>query len=406
MIATSKETHVEINRLKELKQLKQLANSYLNFYLDRQNYEEKTWEKKLSKRNIALLKSTIAKINKLQHDDKIAEYLEAIRPVESPKSDATKEEKEQASQKLARNFSIAYSQGPNLFLLMEINKCSPRLSYFNDLTWFKHGDIMEHLEYGIGKIDETVFEKYLPYQIDRIKETKNTFFSKDFFKDDLILLEAILPLIEEDKFIPANILIITLIEGIVRKFALNVYKKQNQNVSDEDADAFAYVRNRSLESLIESREWKKDIPITFSELLIEYAHVDHPTVTDFEDKFKKHKAANERISKKASKLQNLLSEQMENRTQTDDDFRILAGKHLEGIREESKYLMGDEDKTVKISMNVFLDFLSKKFKDDRNNIIHGKYSFFKEKWRTLVYLTALQTLIEKILWHEKNVTYQ
>jgi hypothetical protein len=329
--------------------------------------------------------------------------LEAIRPVEPPKSDATKEEKEQAFQKLARNFSIAYSQGHNLFLLMEINKCSPRISYFNDLTWFKHGDIKEHLEYGIGKVDETVFEKYLPYQVDRIKETKNTFFTKEFFKDDLILLDAILPLIEEEKFIPANILIITLIEGIVRKFAYNVFKKQNPNVSDADADSFAYIRNRSLESLIESREWKNDIPIKFSELLIEYAHVDHSIVTDFEKRFKIHKDANDRISKKVSKFQNLLSEQMENRTLTDDEFRIMVGKHLEGMRAESKYLMSDEDKTVGININVFLDFLSKKFKEDRNNIIHGKYSFFKEKWRTLVYLTALQTLIEKIIWYEKYV---
>jgi hypothetical protein len=63
MIATPEETNVDINRLNELKQLKQIANSYLNFYLERKKYEEKIWKKKLSKRNIALLKSTIAKIN-------------------------------------------------------------------------------------------------------------------------------------------------------------------------------------------------------------------------------------------------------------------------------------------------------------------------------------------------------
>ena len=58
-----------------------------------------------------------------------------------------------------------------------------------------------------------------------------------------------------------------------------------------------------------------------------------------------------------------------------------------------------------IGIDVYLDFLAKKFKEDRNNIIHRKYSFFKEKWKTLVYLTALQNLIEKILWYEKTVSY-
>jgi len=67
--------------------------------------------------------------------------------------------------------------------------------------------------------------------------------------------------------------------------------------------------------------------------------------------------------------------------------------------------MTEEDKTVMIGLDVYLDFLVKKFKDDRNNIIHGKYSFFKEKWRTLVYLSALETLINKIIWYEKNVSF-
>jgi len=34
------EQQVETSRLKELKQLKQLANNYLNFYLERKKYPE------------------------------------------------------------------------------------------------------------------------------------------------------------------------------------------------------------------------------------------------------------------------------------------------------------------------------------------------------------------------------
>lgn len=403
-MTVAEEPQAVTNRLKELKQLKQLANTYLNFYLERQKHSEKDWEKDLSNRNIALLKSTINKLNKLQHDDKISEYLEAIRPTPPLVPDAIEEEKKEAFQKLSKNFATAFSQGGNLFLLMEINRCSPRLSYFNDLTWFKHGDIREHLDYGIGKVDETVFEKYLPDQVNRIAETKKSFFLNEYFQDDIILLEAILQLIEEEKFIPANILIITLIEGLVRKFALLVYKKQNADVTNEAANHFAYIGNRSLEKLIKNPEWKKDIPISFSEFVTEYAHTDNPTVTSFEEKLKNHNLANERIEKKLSKFQAMLSQHIENPTLSDEEFRIISFKHLEGLKCESVNLLNKKDQTVVIGIDVYLDFLMKKFKEDRNNIIHGKYSFFKEKWKTLVYLTALQTLIEKINWYEKNAS--
>lgn len=404
-MTVSEEPQVETNRLKELKQLKQLANNYLNFYLERQKFPEKDWEKDLSNRNIALLKTTINKLNKLQHNDKIAEYLKAIRPTPPLSPNATEEEKKEAFEKLSMNFAIAFGQGSNLSLLMEINRCSPRLSYFNDLTWFKHGTIREHLDYGLGKVDETVFEKYLPYQVNHIIETKKTFFTKQFFKDDLVLLEAVLPLIAKEKFIPANILIITLIEGLVRKFAVLVYKKQNPNCSDEDADIFIYhnFSNLSQEKLIRNSIWKKDIPVSFSSLLVEYSHTDNPTVTDFEKKIKKHKEANDRILKKTSEFHKIITDHLASPTLTDEEIRVICLKHLDSLREEQQFLMNEEDKTVLIGIDVYLDFLVKQFKEERNNIIHGKYSFFKEKWKTLVYLTALQTVIEKILWYEKNV---
>ncbi len=336
---TKEQSQVERNRLKELKQLKQLANAYLHFYIKRQQHPQKDWESDLSNRNIAMLKATLNKLNKLQHDDKISEYLEAIRQYPPLSPDATEKEKEDAFQKLSEKFATVFSQSGNLFLLMEINSCSPRLSYFNDLTWFRHGDIQEHLDYGMGKIDETVFEKYLPYQIDRIIETKQSFFSKNIFIDDLILLEASLRLIEEEKYIPSNILIITLIEGLVRKFALLVYKKQNPNCTDKEIEDFAYMRNRSLEALIKNKAWKKDIPLPYSAFTFDYAHTDSPIVNDFEQKFKKHKEANIRIDKKLSEFHKIFTDHVENSVLSDEELRVIGLKYLDGLKDESAYLM-------------------------------------------------------------------
>ena len=81
----------------------------------------------------------------------------------------------------------------------------------------------------------------------------------------------------------------------------------------------------------------------------------------------------------------------------------MALQILDEGRSKLGNIMSEEDKNVMIGLDVYLHFLVKKIKDDRNNIIHGKYSLFKEKWRSLIYLTALGELMDKILWYEKNV---
>ncbi|MBK9716822.1 MAG: hypothetical protein IPO85_04780 [Saprospiraceae bacterium] len=149
---------------------------------------------------------------------------------------------------------------------------------------------------------------------------------------------------------------------------------------------------------------KKIFLFSYLKFVTEYAHTDSPTLTNFEEKFKNHKLANERIEKKLSEFHVILSQQIDNPTLSEEEFKAVGLKHLDGLKVESNYLMNEDDKTVLIGIDVYLDFLAKKFKEDRNSIIHGKYSFFKEKWKTLVYLTALQTLIEKINWYEKNVS--
>jgi hypothetical protein len=391
----------EPNRLKELKQLKQLANNYLKIHLESQKITTKKWEKDLLNRNITLLKETIRKLNKLQHSNKISEYMNANRLTPNLRTDATQENNNDVNQVLSRKLGILLSQGNSDFLLMEINRCSPRQSYFNELPWFKHGYIGEHIDYGMGKVDETVFEKYLPRQINQLAETKKSFFSKQHFKDDLILLEAMLTLIREENFVSSNILIITLIEGLVKKFTLGVYKKQNPRTSESEAEE--YISNRSLEILIKKTEWEKDIPLTFVKFINEYAHTSSPITNDCETKFKNHKLAINKIKNKLSEFKEIFDQHKSNSTLSDEELMPIALGHLEGLEDEAQYLMNEEDKTVMIGIDVYLDFLVKKFKDDRNNIIHGKYSLFKEKWQTLVYLTALQTLIEKIMWYDSNI---
>lgn len=387
------------NRIYELKQLKNLANTFLSFYISEQQIKTKGWEKDLVKRNISLLNEIIQNINVNLHSDKISEYLKAT--CQSP-ADLTNEDNRM---KVLRDFSTVMRQGSNFSLLMRIIKCSPKISYVNDLTWFKHGTVQEHIEYGLGKTNESVFEKYLPYQLEKIKALESTFFIKPFFRNDLILLNSIQQLVKSKNFIPANILVITLIEGLVRKFCFLVYKKQNPEKSQNEIEQCIYVAKSSFEALICKTEWEKDILIQFPELLTDYSHTENPIITNIEKKLALHKKANEKIEEELTRFQISLSMHLENPNTTDENFSIIGLRHLEELKSELDNLMTEEDKSVAIGLDIFLDFLVKKFKDDRNHIIHGKYSFFKEKWRTLVYLSALEAVVNKITWYETNVSF-
>ena len=194
-----------------------------------------------------------------------------------------------------------------------------------------------------------------------------------------------------------------MIEGLVRKFSFLVYRKQNLNKSSEEIDNIIYNGNLSFERLITDIEWEKDIPLKFSELLSQYSHSENETIYKTEEKRNLNNEANISLNKKISELDTLISDNLEEKKITDEELTEKAQSILEDMKSIGGNIMTEEDKTVFISLSVYLDFLVRKFKDDRNSIIHGRYSQFNAKWTSLVYLTALETLVKKIVWYDENV---
>jgi hypothetical protein len=386
----------EVNRIKNLKALKKMANDFLSYYKKEQKARTVGWEKGLVERNIFLLKEVVTRINEFLHPKSVAEFLESRKPLND--ADAGSEKV------LFQSLNLSLKQW-DFSLVMDIVKCSPRMSYFNDFTWFRHGTVKDHIDYALGKADESIFEPHLPYQIGKIEELQNSFFTKTLFRDDLILVESILLLLKEEKYIPANILSITLTEGLVRKFCFRVYQKHHPEKTAEEIDQAVYVGKSSFENLIKDVKWPREIPVKFSSFLTEYSHTHDPIVFDFEQKFSKHKKAINKVEKKYLELDAFCIEQVKGQTMTDSALRKYVNSILDEIKRETTNVMSTEDQTIMIGLDIYLDFLVKKFKEDRNHIIHGKYSFFKEKWRSLVYLSALETLIRKIIWYEENVAF-
>ena len=140
----------EHERVTELKKLKKLAHTFLDFYIAESHKGGKGWENDLIKRNISLLKKIISRIKLNQHPDKVSGYVQSIEYKPEIKKIPSKEEQQTSFNMYSKHLTNVMGQGTNLFLLMEIVRCSPRISYHNDFTWFTHGNIDEHIKFGLG----------------------------------------------------------------------------------------------------------------------------------------------------------------------------------------------------------------------------------------------------------------
>lgn len=388
----------EAKRVKELEDLLAIANDYLAFYIKEQPLTKIKWQKNIIKRNTFLLKKQISEITSYLKSDKLSQYLECIDYRMNISEDLSEMESAEQSYLFNHNFRMAMNQS-GLSILMKLIKCSPRISYYNDFTWFNHGTIDEHIQYALGKVNEEVFEKYLPYQVNKIREEINIFFTGDDFHEEIPLLTSILGLVDEEKFIPANILTITLVESLVRKFCYRVYKIQNPDKTSKQVEDYIYNSHKSFERLITETKWLKDISISIPELFVNNSQVENDAIYNAEKIVEKGAIAKDFIIKKNFELIRTLT------LKPDNDNESIKIKSM-NLLEEMRPLLGDlmtlEKQNTFISLETYLDFLIRKFKDDRNKIIHGKYSMFTEKWTTLLYLNALDVLIGKIKSYEKK----
>ena len=56
--------------------------------------------------------------------------------------------------------------------------------------------------------------------------------------------------------------------------------------------------------------------------------------------------------------------------------------------------------TTKINLRIRLHFLIRRYKEDRNNMIHGKFEGFNHKWKNYIYLSAIEQIYDVIKEYE------
>jgi hypothetical protein len=75
--------------------------------------------------------------------------------------------------------------------------------------------------------------------------------------------------------------------------------------------------------------------------------------------------------------------------------------HLDKAQEFGTELISPEA-TIRTSIKVKLQFLVRRFKEDRNSIIHGNYTDFDKGWKCYIYLAAIKKILETIKLYEEH----
>ncbi|MCD8416114.1 hypothetical protein LNI90_11510 [Tenacibaculum dicentrarchi] len=373
------EEKIKWNRIQRLKELKKLANSYLEENKKNKDSHKNSWEFCVVEKNIKELKKIIFNLNKELSTTKLNAYTQ--NQISSNKSS------------FLQNFDIQEHMNNMWFgsQKFEIMYYSPTFSIIHDLYWIEDGIVGEKIDVTLGKKSPDIYGKYLH---DKLKLIECEIFpllkSKKSLTDSQDIINTAITSIKKGNYSTGNILMITAIEGIIRKLCKHIYSLQNPNSSSKEVDNYIYSQFLSLEKLLTQGDFKPDFEISIIDGYILNKHV---------------------ISEELEKFENLYIEFLKNNDWIKSNFDDLSTKSIEAIKNGDKekaikILLDFQEKTslkpmninekVMISIKPRLQFLLRAYKEDRNLIIHGKYEEFNKKWKSYIYSSALCKVFDVI----------
>ena len=267
-----------------------------------------------------------------------------------------------------------------------ILKYSPSYSIEHDLHWIKDGTVRDQIDVALERKSMKIYANFLK---DKITKTENEVIK--FLKSikslhaSAKILENVIYNLKKGNYSTANILLVTLIEGLARLICKTIYSNQNPNLSQDQVDEYIYSKFLSLESLILEGEFNPDYEISIVDAFLLSQHLITDELEPIEQEFMVFK-------KKSEWLKNNLEGEL-------TEITKLLGEHEpsnESAKERLKKLqdiiregpMNIYEKR-KISIKPRLEFLLRTLKQDRNLIIHGKYAEFDKDWKSYLYLSAL-----------------
>jgi hypothetical protein len=215
-------------------------------------------------------------------------------------------------------------------------------SVITDILWAKEITLNEAMEISAGKLNIQDLGKKLPT---KIKETKAIILpylrkSKKYFRHTSNLKEAI-GCYEKKFFKACNLILMTTIEGLVRDLAEFLNECQGLGL-DLSSSKF-----NSLDSLLRNVNWAKDFKISASQL------------------------------------------------------SLIIGQDQTSSEKQPR----SEDNPLGyslIDLKTRLDFLRRRFKDDRDLILHGVDPDYGKTWNLFLNFSALTHVFEVITYYDKQ----
>ena len=199
----------------------------------------------------------------------------------------------------------------------------------------------EAINLSTGKLNLNKLKEALPNRIKSLKEYYSNFIkSSPRYSHFYPIIDEALKSSENKLTKGTNLLLITCIEGLVRELASYLNVKQNLNL-DLQSDRF-----NSIDSLIRNESWKED----FKE--------DYHTVKMLDNS-------------------------------SNFETRPI-------IQEQNEY-----EKYVLISIKIRLGYLRRRFKDNRDLILHGQNTDYDNTLNTFFNLSSLNDVIRVIMEYEK-----
>lgn len=372
-------SQLKSERIKELKLYKAVANKILEQNIKYKNNHGPSWQNETVENNIKSIKEIIIEINDdLKSNKRIDEYCLGMSGDR-------------------KYFIEVFRQKNSISFFGNITNYTIPGSVDYDINWPTHFTLCEKIDIAIGKKSPEILADNWDYVESKISKSilpelkKN----KDFSEHSNLILEAI-TIAKRNSFIVSNLILITVAESMVRVLTKKVYKGQNPTLSDEEAQK--YIDNcQSLENLLIKTNWKNDIEIPIIEAVIKYGYINEPEITSAKQVLTKAKRANRYFNERTERF----FTESEAVQKSNEELEKIVRSYLSDLFSLQGKLLESNDQKVKINLRILLHFLIRRFKEDRNTIIHGKFEGFNQKWKNYIYLSVIEQIFEAIKTYQK-----
>lgn len=378
-------------RKTHLEELKIIANQYLTENKKIKDNHEHKWESEVIENNIKQLKRIITTANKGLEQDELEKYAASQLLSFAEFKNSLKVEFDNGE--TIESYMTRMMHGLEQF---EIFTYSPGFSIVYDLYWIPDGTVGDQRNVALGTQSPDLYEKYCVHRIAVMKNEMLPYLQKKpAYQKHIRLLQDILDSFGKSSFLYINIVLITAAESLVRELCSFVYAKQNPAKSQDEIQAYIYETFNSLETLILKADWKEDIPIPINEATAQSRFITEPSLNKGADLMEQHKVALKKVEAEMAKVTSLIDQANSEKIPNDANLRNTIREILSTVEEHGKDLLV-KDAKIEVTIRARLQFLLRRYKEDRNSIIHGNYADFDKGWKTYVYLSAITKIFELI----------